>query len=115
VRLAEFRDLAPDFPLEAGEHEACQRVSNAATQKVGVGVPLRHEQFLGDGLHLVRRPVDPHLEQLGPFSSIDCERPVGGHPLHMLGIVEIVAKVLLVLGQGLALALDALALELRFP
>ena len=72
-----------------------------------------NEERLGCHLHLVDRPLDPNFQQPGPFATIDCQGAVRGNPLDVLGVFEVIAVVLLVLGEGLSLRLYPLAGEMR--
>ena len=112
VRLAVFGDLAADLALEPRENETRDRIPRAAAQEFGVGVGGIHEDRLGGGLELLDRPVDLHLEQPGPFATVDRQRPVGRDALQQLGVVEVVAVVLGILGERLALGLHPLAGEM---
>ncbi len=71
------------------------------------------QKRLGRRLHLVDRPLDPNFQQPGPFATIDCQGTVRGNPLNVLGVFEVIAVVLLVLGEGLPLRLHPLAGEMR--
>ena len=70
-----------------------------------------HQHLLGGRLHLSDGAVDPDLQELGPLAPIDRENTMRRHPLNMFGVVEEVAKMLLVLRLCLALALHPLAGE----
>ena len=111
VRLAHVGHLPADLPLETGENQPPQGVAGAGLEHVGVRMPSGHEQFLRQRLHLVGRPLDPHFEEPGPLTPVDRQEPMGRHPLDVLAVVEVVAVVLLLLGEGLPFALYPLAFE----
>jgi len=111
VRLTKLGHLPAEFAFQARHHEPGEGIADAAAEKLGMRMVDRHEQILGRGLQLLGRAVDPHLEQLRPLAAVDGQHPVRRDPLHVLGVVEVVAKVLLVLGERLAGGLDPLARE----
>ena len=112
VPLAVFGDLPADLPLEARKHESSDGVTGTSTEEIGVRMGRINEDPLGRGLHLVDRPLDPHLQQPGPLTTIDRQSAVRGDPLDVLGVFEVIAVVLFVLGEGLPLRLDPLAGEM---
>ena len=111
MRFAIFGHLPAEFAFEARQHQPGKRVADAALEEFGMGMAGGHQHLLGGRLHLIHRPVDPHLQELGPLAPVDRQHAVWRHPLHMLGIVKEVAKMLLVLRLGLARTLHPLARE----
>ena len=112
VPLAVFGDFPADLPLEAREHKSSDGVTGTSTEEIGVRMGRIDQESLGRCLHLVNRTLDPHLQQPGPFTTIDCQGAVRGDPLDVLGVFEVIAVVLFVLGEGLPLRLHPLAGEM---
>ena len=73
-----------------------------------------HEHLLGSGMHLFGRSIDSHLKKLCPLTTVDRKGPMRWHSLNVLGIIEVITKVLLVFGESFAFTLNALALEVGF-
>ena len=71
VPLAVFRDLPADLPLEAREHKSSDGVTGTSAEEIGVRMGRIDQEPLGRCLHLVDRTLDPHLQQPGPFTTID--------------------------------------------
>ena len=111
VRLADIGHLAADFPLETWENQPRQGIASTRLEHLAVRMPRGHEQLVGHCLHLFGRPLDPHLEQSRPLAPVDRQKPMGRHPLDVFAVVEVIAIVLLLLGERFSLALHSLALE----
>ena len=110
--LTVLSNLPAELPFQARQNQPADRIPNAAGEKAGVRMPLRNHQRLSGGLHFVGRPLNLHSQNLRPLATIDRQPTVRRNPLHMLGVVKVVAIVLGVFGDRLAFRLEPLAPQL---